>query len=347
MITQGPCRINIPATHNNLKNMNMKTPTQKPRAKFILWIAIGFSLISVTSEAISIFVSPLTYNTIQTDTNKIQFDVYVKNTGSDVLGYKLHTLRFTMNRAILPAGAMTGGSVVYQANTGDVRLAPIQSTYNAASSFSISSSTAQINMGSSGAAFNESNAPLVNPNDSIWLGTFIVTSPVRWICNTSTTPAWVQGTPCSIFVYDAPPSTNLTAICNSVNSGVNTVSTGNLQSGVVNSVNPSGLGRAPASILLTCTPTDVEDVSKTNSVASVFPNPTSGKMNVVFTAKKREGCTLRVVDLLGNMVINEIFTAEEGSNLRKMDLTAISKGMYFLSIEGAGIQVQTKRIVVE
>lgn len=325
----------------------MKSRTKKPSAAILILIVTGFLAINMPANAISIFVSPLTYNMTQTDTNKIQFDIYVKNTGLDILGYRAHTLRFTMNRATLPAGTITGGSITYLSGTGDVRLSGLQASYNGASTVTSSASVFQVNMGSSTAVFTELSAPIVNPGDSIWLGTFLITSPVGWICNTPTTPVWLAGTPCSILVYDAPPSTTQTAICNSVNSGVATVSSGNLQTGVVTTVNPAGLGRAPTSILLTCGPTHVADITKTVYDELVYPNPTSGKLNIVFRAKRQVNHTLIVIDLLGNRLMSENFSSKEGTNFLEMDLSALARGIYFLRFEGEGTGIEAKRIVVE
>ena len=325
----------------------MKRPIKGSHKGFIFLIAIGFLLTSIAAEAVSIFVSPLTYNMAQTDTNKIQFDVYVKNTGLDILGYRSHTLRFTMNRATLPAGTITGGSITYLPGTGDVRLAGLQASYDGPSTVTISASVFQVNMGSSASVYTELSAPIINPGDSIWLGTFRVTSPVGWICNTSTTPLWLAGTPCSVLVYDAPPSNTQTAICNSVNSGVAGVTAGNLQTGVVTTNNPSGLGRAPTSILLTCGPTNVAGINETADDGSVFPNPTSGKLSIVFNAKRQTNYTLSVVDLLGKVLRSEALLSEEGNNFLDMDMSALAKGIYFLRFEGEGVEIQAKRIVVE
>ena len=70
--------------------------------------------------------------------------------------------------------------------------------------------------------------------------------------------------------------------------------------------------------------------------ASVFPNPSNGVVNVELNANAN--ATVTVVDVLGQVVYrsNENFVA---GNRKTVDLSANAKGMYLLSIEGAGINV--------
>ena len=83
------------------------------------------------------------------------------------------------------------------------------------------------------------------------------------------------------------------------------------------------------------------------SELSAYPNPTSGKLNVTFTAAGTEKYTLKVSDLLGNVLKSEVNTSQSGANLREVDLSGLAKGMYLISIERDAAQVQTMRIVVE
>ena len=70
--------------------------------------------------------------------------------------------------------------------------------------------------------------------------------------------------------------------------------------------------------------------------ASVFPNPSNGVVNVELNANAN--ATVTVVDVLGQVVYrsNENFVA---GDRKTVDLSANAKGMYLLSIEGAGINV--------
>jgi hypothetical protein len=83
------------------------------------------------------------------------------------------------------------------------------------------------------------------------------------------------------------------------------------------------------------------------SEMNAYPNPTSGKLNVSFNASAKEKYTLKVTDLIGNVLISQPSLAQEGVNLQEIDLSTYAKGMYLLSIEKEGAEIQTMRIVVE
>ncbi|MBP6650090.1 MAG: T9SS type A sorting domain-containing protein, partial [Bacteroidia bacterium] len=68
---------------------------------------------------------------------------------------------------------------------------------------------------------------------------------------------------------------------------------------------------------------------------------------VNFIADVKAKYTVKVVDLLGNVVMNDVVSAVEGVNMKDLDLSKAAKGMYLLTLENEGGNVQTLRIVVE
>ena len=225
------------------------TLTKKSFRALIVMFVLGLSAMYNSAQAVSIIVRPLTYNCSQTDTNKIQFDVYVKNTGDDSLGYRSHTLRFTMKRGILRVSPLPTGTLTYIPGTGDPRLAALQATYATPSSFTVTTTTLQINLGSGGTVYDHNTSPRFGPADSIWLGTFRANASVRFNCDSVTNPSWVIGTPTSISVYDTPPFVTTATVCNSTGTGL-TITSGKLENGLVSANNPTGTGSLPCSILL-------------------------------------------------------------------------------------------------
>ena len=102
--------------------------------------------------------------------------------------------------------------MTYIAGTGDPRLNALKATYNNASSFVISASMLQVNLGSGGTVYDQNSSPRVNAGESIWLGTFEIAAPVNWVTGNNANPSWqMRGT--SISVYDAPPSSNIATVC--------------------------------------------------------------------------------------------------------------------------------------
>ena len=97
-------------------------------------------------------------------------------------------------------------------------------------------------------------------------------------------------------------------------------------------------------------PVQNTDAARTGILTSemiAYPNPTSGKLNVSFTALAKEKYTLKLTDLVGRVMMSMPSTSEEGANLQELDLSNYAKGMYLLSIEKEGMEPQTIRIVVE
>jgi PKD domain-containing protein/metallopeptidase family M12-like protein/type IX secretion system substrate protein len=80
--------------------------------------------------------------------------------------------------------------------------------------------------------------------------------------------------------------------------------------------------------------------------AEVFPNPTSGKVTVKFSSDNESLCTISVSDLTGRILKSEKYTSVVGDNVRILDLSGFTKGIYFVCI-GNGKESQVVRIGVE
>jgi hypothetical protein len=80
---------------------------------------------------------------------------------------------------------------------------------------------------------------------------------------------------------------------------------------------------------------------------NAYPNPSSGKLNVSFIAVEKEKYTLKVTDLIGNVMMSEPHVAEAGMNLLELDMGNAPKGVYLLSIQKEDSEIHTMRIVIE
>ena len=80
---------------------------------------------------------------------------------------------------------------------------------------------------------------------------------------------------------------------------------------------------------------------------SAFPNPASDKATVTFNSEINAKYSLKVIDLLGNVLITEELSAVEGYNSKEIDLKNISKGIYIVNIQSEGINSRSLRLVVE
>jgi len=115
----------------------------------------------------------------------------------------------------------------------------------------------------------------------------------------------------------------------------------------VNAVNACGYsqpGKKTIAVNLGCR--NASDLSSSVDF-SAYPNPTTGLLNVSFQAEKSAKYFVKVIDLLGNIVVSNVVSAKEGTNMQALNLSNVSKGMYLLSIETEGTSPQTLRVVVE
>jgi hypothetical protein len=79
--------------------------------------------------------------------------------------------------------------------------------------------------------------------------------------------------------------------------------------------------------------------------ATVFPNPTSGKVTVHFDMNENRMVNLRVFDLMGRVMYSKEISAIEGLNETDLDLTDLSKAVYILRLDD-GQDVKTMRLTI-
>lgn len=80
---------------------------------------------------------------------------------------------------------------------------------------------------------------------------------------------------------------------------------------------------------------------------TVFPNITNGIINIHFNRNFEVAYTVRVIDLLGTVLINEKFNAEKGTNKCVVNLNSLAYGFYLLVLETENGNLFSQRIIVE
>jgi hypothetical protein len=80
---------------------------------------------------------------------------------------------------------------------------------------------------------------------------------------------------------------------------------------------------------------------------NVYPNPSSGKFNLLFHSETTEKYILKVTDMIGYVLISQLIISHEGENSQEVNLNDFAKGLYLLSIENEGKKIQTRRILVQ
>ena len=79
----------------------------------------------------------------------------------------------------------------------------------------------------------------------------------------------------------------------------------------------------------------------------LYPNPTNGIFQLDFTARQQERCLIRVTDLLGKVIQEYEVHAEVGMNTVDFDLSLVTKGLYFVSLEKEGAEIQISKVAVQ
>ncbi|MFZ7113900.1 MAG: T9SS type A sorting domain-containing protein, partial [Bacteroidota bacterium] len=80
---------------------------------------------------------------------------------------------------------------------------------------------------------------------------------------------------------------------------------------------------------------------------SVYPNPTSAKTTVSFNSESDMKFTVKVADLLGNIIYSDVINASVNYNSTEINMTDFAKGVYVISVTSEDGNSQSKRVVVE
>jgi len=79
----------------------------------------------------------------------------------------------------------------------------------------------------------------------------------------------------------------------------------------------------------------------------IFPNPAQNLVNVSFSSKNSGFATIEVMNLLGQkMKTQEIKSIKQGTNLIRVDLSPLSRGIYLLKIGSNGTFL-TQKLLIE
>ena len=80
---------------------------------------------------------------------------------------------------------------------------------------------------------------------------------------------------------------------------------------------------------------------------NAYPNPATEKLTVDFHALKDSRIKIKLTDILGNVALLDNDFTKQSSFIKEYNMTPISKGIYFLSVEGEGMKSKVIRVIVE
>ena len=158
-------------------------------------------------------------------------------------------------------------------------------------------------------------------------------------------------------VYSTPAVYGATSYTWSLPPGAKITSGANTNSIIVTFVNNAGAitvkannacGSSPAASITTFFNCRQENNTEEElNDFTIFPNPTSGKFNVVFSGVAGDEYLMQVTDLLGKILQVNTGTIFEAGNKVEIDLNDVPKGIYLLRMRINEDQITTKKIIVE
>lgn len=92
--------------------------------------------------------------------------------------------------------------------------------------------------------------------------------------------------------------------------------------------------------------TGTVNVPKNEMDVQLFPNPNIGKFTIEFESDKEGYFLVEVTNVLGEQISQQAWKLSTGKNQLPIELNAMNKGVYFVTITGFGGQI-TKKIVIE
>jgi len=91
--------------------------------------------------------------------------------------------------------------------------------------------------------------------------------------------------------------------------------------------------------------TSIRDNQPNLDVHTIYPNPSKGSVDLVFSSEEKEKLNLRVYSLLGKLVINSEIVANLGLNSIRLNLNDVENGVYLVQL-GNDINTATHKLIV-
>ena len=117
--------------------------------------------------------------------------------------------------------------------------------------------------------------------------------------------------------------------------------------GVNNSNGDSGDKQAFYNMVLTPAPLSISENTININEVNVYPNPSKDKVTINYSLLKHSHVTINITDLNGKIVSTQVNEeATEGSYSKKLELSGLNAGTYFVKIKSDD-QIVTKKLVIE
>jgi Secretion system C-terminal sorting domain/PKD-like domain len=120
-------------------------------------------------------------------------------------------------------------------------------------------------------------------------------------------------------------------------------------SGPVNVTAANACGNATRTSTQASTCRESFDYAQDDNLAgnnvSVYPNPTSGNVNIEFSSVTKGDATISVMDISGRTIATQNVAVVEGLNKTQLDLSNVSKGIYMLNVNSENENAKIKIVI--
>jgi len=93
-------------------------------------------------------------------------------------------------------------------------------------------------------------------------------------------------------------------------------------------------------------PTGIIEIINGNGYIKLYPNPTTGKLRIIFDASALQPSSIKVLNIIGNIIADITMVPGLIKNDYAIDLSNQPEGMYFIQIQTAD-RVITKKIILK
>ena len=98
----------------------------------------------------------------------------------------------------------------------------------------------------------------------------------------------------------------------------------------------------------TCSPASVSNLSKNNfELIGNMPNPASQQTQIVFESSKLDNYSLKIINALGDVLIERKIKSSIGLNYLPIDVTSLSNGIYLYSLSDGRNIISKKMQVIK
>jgi hypothetical protein len=91
-------------------------------------------------------------------------------------------------------------------------------------------------------------------------------------------------------------------------------------------------GCSSSSVPYSFTNTGLRDAKTNTAFVQAYPNPAQQVLNLVFTSDQDAPARVQVLDLLGNLVLDNVYPVSKAVNTLALDISTLNSGLYIVKL---------------